>query len=110
MTTTLSTTDYINAWDSLFAIVLPFIVALAVKRSWPGYVKGFVGLGLALVFALVRTYLEGKLDMTNVAQSFFYVSALAELTYQKVGKEFAKYLQENYGNTDPATEPVTTSS
>lgn len=97
----------IDVWDGLIGAVLPFIVGILSKKSWPGFVKGMFLFLLSLIIAGVKTALSGQADFsgTQLFITLFAIFGSAQLTFMGITKEFAKQLQD-IGPIHDAPPPV----
>ena len=91
----------VDAWDGLIGVLIPFAVALLVRKSWDGWIKGLVMIGLSLVIAAIKVAFSGDFDVTgsHLAQTFVAIAVASQVSYEAVTKEWAKQLQ-NFGNKD----------
>lgn len=89
----------------LLGFIVPLLVGLGVRKSWPTEVKGLIMIGLSALAGLLVVAWQGQLDLVNWRNSFIAVVAAAQISYTAVTKNWAQALQE-IGNKDSAPAPV----
>lgn len=72
--------------SALVGTFLPLLIAFIQREHWRNSIRTAVGVLACAVAAVVTAYVDGKLNLNDLATSAFYIFTLTKVTYVAVWK------------------------